>query len=92
MKNILITGATGNIGIEVIRFLLERGTEDNIKAGVRDLEKAKQIFTDYPQLSFVHFDFETPDTFDNALTVVYSVFLLNSRRIKTTTSFSARPN
>ncbi len=36
MKNILITGATGNVGFEVIKYLFERNTTHNIIAGVRN--------------------------------------------------------
>ena len=76
VKNILITGATGNIGLEVIRFLFENGTSSRIIAGVRNIEKAKKVFKNYPKLEFVHFDFENFDTFDNALSGIDSVFLL----------------
>lgn len=41
MSNILITGATGNIGFEVIRFLTKIDSPNKIVAGVRDIEKAK---------------------------------------------------
>ena len=56
MKKILITGATGNIGFEVIRFLLKMESPNQIIAGVRNIEKAKQIFTDYPKIDFVNFN------------------------------------
>lgn len=52
MKKILITGATGNIGFEVIRFLYKNGTTNKIVAGVRNIDKAKVIFKDFPQLEF----------------------------------------
>jgi hypothetical protein len=40
MGQILITGATGNIGTEVIRFIKTRGTDHQIIAGGRNLAKA----------------------------------------------------
>jgi uncharacterized protein YbjT (DUF2867 family) len=76
MSNILITGATGNIGIEVIRFLSSHGTSHRIIAGVRNIEKAKNAFTGYPNLEYVLSDFEDPDTFDKALKGIDRVFLL----------------
>lgn len=62
MSNILITGATGNIGFEVIRFLTKIDSSNKIVAGVRNIEKAKNIFKNYPDLKFTHFDFEDFDT------------------------------
>jgi len=47
MRNILITGATGNIGFEVIRFLTMLDSSNRIIAGVRNIEKAKNIFKDF---------------------------------------------
>ena len=52
MKQILITGATGNVGFEVIRFLKKNGTPNKIIAGVRNVESAKRVFKDYPELEF----------------------------------------
>ena len=61
MSNIFITGATGNIGFAVIRFLNKIDSTNRIIAGVRNIEKAKNVFKDYPQLNYVHFDFEDFD-------------------------------
>jgi uncharacterized protein YbjT (DUF2867 family) len=52
MSNILITGATGNIGFEVIRFLNEMNSPNRIIAGVRNIAKAPtqrspESFRDY---------------------------------------------
>ena len=81
MSNIFITGATGNIGFAVIRFLNKIDSTNRIIAGVRNIEKAKNVFKDYPQLNYVHFDFEDFDTFDNALTGIYKIFLLRPPHI-----------
>jgi len=81
MKRILITGATGNIGMEIIRFLYENKTNNHIIAGVRDIEKAKLIFNKYPKLEFVAFDFEIFDTFDKALENIDTIFLLRPPHI-----------
>lgn len=76
MKRILVTGATGNIGLEVIRFLFKIETQNEIIAGVRDVEKSKLKFSTYPNLGLTHFDFENPETFNNALEYIDCVFLL----------------
>lgn len=81
MRNILITGATGNIGFEVIRFLSKIDSTNKIIAGVRNIDKAKAVFYDYPNLEYVHFDFEDFNTFDNALTDIDTIFLLRPPHI-----------
>lgn len=81
MKQILITGATGNVGFEVIRFLDRNGTQDKIVAGVRNIERAKEQFKDFSKINFVSFDFEQPETFDNALKNTDTIFLLRPPHI-----------
>jgi len=81
MKHILITGATGNIGHEVIRWLYENNTANEITAGVRNIDKAKNEFKDYSQLKYVKFDFEDFTTFDDSLTNIDCVFLLRPPHI-----------
>jgi len=76
MKKILITGATGNIGREVVRCLLEWQAENAVIAGVRDPDKAKSKFAEDPRLRFIHFDFEDPATYHAALENIDTVFLL----------------
>lgn len=81
MSNILITGATGNVGFEVIRFLTKIDSSNRIIAGVRNIEKAKIIFKDYQDLAYTQFDFEDFDTFDNALNGIETIFLLRPPHI-----------
>lgn len=76
MKKILITGATGNIGFEVIRFLYKNGTTNKIVAAVRNVDKARNTFKEFLQLEFAEFDFEIPDLAEKALENVDCVFLL----------------
>ena len=82
MKRILITGATGNIGREVIRFLFElNSSEIHIIAGVRNIEKAKKEFEEYPKLDYVNFDFENTSTFSESLEDIDCIFLLRPPHI-----------
>lgn len=81
MSKILISGATGNIGFEVVRFLYNTGTSNRIMTGVRNIEKAESMFKEYPGLEYVHFDFEDFSTFDSALNDVDKVFLLRPPHI-----------
>ncbi|HRZ96987.1 MAG TPA: NAD(P)H-binding protein, partial [Paludibacter sp.] len=81
MKQILITGATGNVGFEVIRFLDKIDTPNKIIAGVRNIESAKKVLNEFTNIDYVNFDFERPETFDNALQNIDTVFLLRPPHI-----------
>ncbi|WP_250432501.1 NmrA family NAD(P)-binding protein [Hanstruepera flava] len=81
MAKTLITGATGNIGFQVIRFLLQTKTSNQIIAGVRNIDKAKLIFQDHQNLEFVRFDLGDPNTYDEALEDVDKIFLLRPPQI-----------
>lgn len=76
MKRILITGATGNIGVEVIKYLYLLGHPNKVIAGVRDIGKAKIVFNNYDAFDYTYFDFEKPDSFHGALNNIDCVFLL----------------
>jgi len=81
LKQILITGATGNIGTEVIRYLTATQTDIQVIAGVRDIPKAKRLFSEYTKLDYRVFDFENPQTFDKSLDNIDCVFLLRPPHI-----------
>jgi len=81
MKNILITGATGNIGKAVIKWLFERDSEHNIIAAVREVSRAREQFTDYADLDYRIFDFEQAYTFSDALKDIDAIFLLRPPHI-----------
>ncbi len=67
---ILVTGATGNVGAEVMRLLVKQGHA--VRAAVRD------VAAQHPQpfVTFVPFDFAEPDTFMPSLAGVRKVFLM----------------
>ena len=81
MTKILITGATGNIGLSVVRYLSKLSPTNQIVVGVRSIEKAKAIFKDYDNIDYTHFDFENPETFGSALSGIDRVFLLRPPHI-----------
>jgi len=81
MEKILITGATGNIGYQVIRYLYEQNSQNRIVAGVRNIDKGKASLVHFGQLEFREFDLENPATFDSALEEVDRVFLLRPPHI-----------
>ncbi len=79
--NILITGATGNIGISLINEICTTKNEHTIYAGVRNIEKAKILFPNCKLLNYREFDFENPATFAHALSNIDIVFLLRPPHI-----------
>ena len=60
---ILVTGATGKAGSQVVRALLERGAE--VRAFVRDPERARRLLGDEPELAVG--DFADPASLRAAL-------------------------
>ena len=63
MKKILITGATGTVGSEVVRQLTSK--TENVRAAVRNPEKAREI--NLGNAKIVHWDYDKPASFENAL-------------------------
>ncbi len=75
-KKVLITGATGNIGLEVVRGLNEINSSMSIIAGSHSVEKAKKALAEYDVAEFRKVDFTDSSTFLPALEGVDVVFLL----------------
>lgn len=50
-KKIFVAGATGNTGKRIVEQLLAKGF--SVKAGVRDIDKAKTVFSTNPALQIV---------------------------------------
>lgn len=80
MTQILITGATGNIGIEVIKSLYSLDHQLEIYAGVRDLANDKEKLAGY-NLKLIHFDFTDIHSFEPALKNCDILFLLRPPHI-----------
>lgn len=81
MKRILLTGATGNVGMEVIRSLLLKNYGYKIVAGVRNVSQARKKFTENENIEFAVFNFEDPSTFKSAFQNIQSLFLLRPPHI-----------
>lgn len=71
-KNILVTGATGNVGSELIKQLVAQDVP--IKAAVRNLEKAGSM--GWKNVERVFFDYTKPETFEAAFADVERVFVV----------------
>ena len=80
MKKVLITGATGNVGIQVIRSLKRLEQDLDIFAGVRDTKSDGEKLSKYG-VSIVKFDYTEPETFVNAFEKVDILFLLRPPQI-----------
>ncbi len=81
-KTILITGSTGNVGTEVIRFLCTWALR-NIRVAVtaRNTKKSKIKFAACPLLEHRRFDLEDVSTFPEAFRGVDTLFLLRPPHI-----------
>jgi uncharacterized protein YbjT (DUF2867 family) len=69
---ILVTGATGNVGAEVVTALRRAGAP--VVAAVRNPAKARDVLGD--DVSMAPFDFARPETFSAAFAGVRKIFLV----------------
>ncbi len=83
MKKLLITGATGNVGMEVIKSLQKIQHQLDIFAGVQDVEKDREKLKEYYLIS-EKFDFMDVNTFEPAMKNCQILFLLRPPRISDT--------
>lgn len=81
MKSILVTGATGNIGSAVLRYLGQFNSEDEIIAAVRNVERAKKSLGHLPELTYRPFDIEDTDSHQAAFRGIDILFLLRPPHI-----------
>ena len=80
MIKILITGATGNVGKEVIKSLQNIDHQLNIYAGVRNLNEDRIILSNY-NVKLLLFDFTDFKTYNMALEGCDILFLLRPPQI-----------
>ena len=72
VRNILVTGATGNVGREVVRLLSD--LDYPVTAAVRNPIEALKSFGS--NVRCVSFDFTNPETFTNAFAGINKLFLV----------------
>lgn len=73
---ILITGATGKLGSQIIENLLSRLSTSNFVAGVRNLDAAAPLTGRGVEVRC--FDYDRPETLQNALAGVSKLLLISS--------------
>ena len=87
MDKVFISGATGNIGQETIKALFTLYDDIEVIAGVRNIQKAKAMFSEYDKLKYRQFDFEDKTTFENALEGIDTLFLLRPPQLSKIDTF-----
>ncbi len=81
MEKILITGATGNVGLSTLKLLASRDYADvEVVAAVRDIERAKNI-EGISNCTFCHFEFDEPSSYDKALQGVTKLVLIRPNQV-----------
>ena len=74
-ESILVTGASGNIGSEVVKQLLSDAPEVSIKAAVHSSQNVKKVKYD-DRVKVIQIDYKEPETVREALNGVDKLFLL----------------
>jgi uncharacterized protein YbjT (DUF2867 family) len=74
-ESILVTGASGNIGSEVVKQLLDVAPAVNIKAAVHSRQNVKKV-KDGDRVKVIQIDYNESDTLREALKDVDKLFLL----------------
>lgn len=69
---ILVTGATGTVGSDVVKMLAAKGIQ--VRAAVRDVQKAEKLKD--PNVELAAVDFDKPESLDAAFQGVEKLFLL----------------
>lgn len=76
-NSVLVTGATGNVGMEVVKALQKAGHP--VRAAAHDVAKAEGQFGE--GVEYVQFDFKHPATFEAAFKDVKRLFLMRPPNI-----------
>lgn len=85
-KNLLITGATGNVGMEVINALQKINHSINITAGVRNIDDESKKLKNF-KLKIIKFDFTDASTYMPVLQNCNILFLLRPPQISDTQKY-----
>ena len=75
-ETILITGASGNVGSEVVRQLSSSRKDINIKAAGHSVESVRKVIKSDDRIEPTELDYNKPDTLRQALKGVDKLFLL----------------
>lgn len=81
-ETILVTGATGNVGSEVVKQLSRDASNYNINAGVHSIENANK-FQQYDRVKAVQIDYDKIEGLESAFKDVNKLFLLTHPSPKT---------
>ena len=81
-ETILVTGATGTVGSEVVKQLSRDASGYNIKAGVHSIENAKRV-QQYDRVRAVQIDYDKQEGLETAFKDVDKLFLLTHPSPKT---------
>lgn len=73
-ETILVTGATGTVGSEVVRQLSSDSANFTIRAAVHSIENAKKI--DFPGVEVIQIDYNKPESLTKAFSNTNRLFLL----------------
>ncbi len=73
---VLITGASGNVGYEIIRGLRQINSGHDIIAADFDIEIARSVLSEFENLQYRCLNFSDSSTFDKVLSGIDIVFLL----------------
>lgn len=76
MAKVLVTGATGNVGMATLKHLVGTGSKMEILAGVRNTQKSAAELSVFEDIRLIQFDFEDPGTWQAAFYQVDILFLL----------------
>ena len=81
MDKILITGATGNVGLSTLKLLESRNYSGvEVVAAVRDIEGAMKI-KEIKHCTFCHLEFDEPETYEKALEGVTKIVLIRPNQV-----------
>jgi uncharacterized protein YbjT (DUF2867 family) len=80
-ETILVTGATGTLGSEVVRQLSGDESDVKIKAAVHSIENAKKV--QHEKVEAIQIDYDQPESLSSAFRNIDKLFLLTHPSPKT---------